>query len=267
MDLTRRQTALLAVAAWFVALFLMLPGFVTVPVALNDTRFMTMPQERLSLQHFRTLFTDAGWLSSFFDSGSIAITTTLLACMLGTLCAIGIWRAGGRIAALSAVIVVAPMIMPPIVSALAMYRLWVVLYLYDTWVGVVVAHTILALPYVVITVSTSLALVDPRLEQAARSLGASPWRSAFGVILPNIRGGVFAGAIFAFIISWDEIVVTLFISTRAVYTLPRRIWDGIRENFDPTVAAVAVVLMVMTMVGVGLAMVYSRRRRGPDSAH
>ncbi len=141
-----------------------------------------------------------------------------------------------------------------------MYRMWVQLNLYDTWIGVVIAHTIIALPYVVVTVSTSLALVDPRLEQAARSLGASPWRSAFEIILPNIRSGVLTGAVFAFIISWDEIVVTLFISTRAVYTLPRRMWDGIRENVDPTVAAVAVVLMAATVIGVAIAMAATSRK-------
>ncbi|QPC44111.1 ABC transporter permease [Kaustia mangrovi] len=267
MELSARARRLVAAAAWLVALFLMLPGFVTIPVALNDTRFMAMPKDGLSLRHFETLFTDAGWLSSFADSATIAASATVLAVFLGTLCAIGLWRIGGRIGAICGAIAVTPMIMPPVVSALAMYRLWVELYLYDTWPGVVIAHTIIALPYVVITASTSLALVDPRLEQAARSLGASPWRSAFEIILPNIRGGVLTGAIFAFIISWDEIVVTLFVSTRAVYTLPRRMWDGIRENVDPTVAAVAVVLMVMTTLAVGIAMAYSGRKaaRGGES--
>jgi len=133
---------------------------------------------------------------------------------------------------------------------------------------VVIAHTIIALPYVVITVTTSLALLDSRLEQAARSLGASPLRTLRDVILPNIKGGVVTGAVFAFIISWDEIVVTLFISTRAVYTLPRRMWDGIRENIDPTVAAVASLLMAATVIGVVFALIYSvRKARAQARSH
>ncbi|MBY8978084.1 ABC transporter permease [Rhodobacteraceae bacterium NNCM2] len=261
MELSNRALRLVAICAWVVVLFLLLPGFVTVPVALNDSRFMQLPQETLSLQHFETLLNDSGWHKSFFDSVTIALVAMVVACSLGTFCALGVWRLGGRIAAIFLVIAMTPMILPPVVGALAMYRLWVRLDLYDTLPGVILAHSIIALPYVVTTVSTSLALLDPRLEQAARSLGASPWRAAIDVLLPNIRGGVIAGAIFAFIISWDEIVVTLFISTRAVYTLPRRMWDGIRENVDPTVAAVAVVLMAITMLGVAIVMLHTRLRR------
>ena len=132
--------------------------------------------------------------------------------------------------------------------------------LYDTWAGVVLAHTILAIPYVIIAVTTSLSLLDARLEQAARSLGATPLRTMVDVILPNIRTGVATAAVFAFVVSWDEIVVTLFVSSRAVYTLPRRMWDGIRESVDPTVAAVAVVLMALTALGVLAAIVVTLRR-------
>ncbi|GMG81585.1 ABC transporter permease [Paralimibaculum aggregatum] len=261
MDLSDRARRRIALAAWVVVLFLLLPGFVTLPVALNDSRFMQLPQGSLSLRHFEALLTDSGWHQSFLDSFTIALAAMAIACAFGTFCALGVWRLGGRIAAVVLVIAMTPMILPPVVSALAMYRVWVQLDLYDSWAGVVIAHAIIALPYVVTTVSTSLALLDARLEQAARSLGATPWRAAIDVLLPNIRGGVISGAVFAFIISWDEIVVTLFISTRAVYTLPRRMWDGIRENVDPTVAAVAVVLMAITILGVAIVMIHSRLRR------
>ncbi len=261
MELSRRALRIVAIGAWIVVLFLLLPGFVTLPVALNDSRFMQLPQETLSLRHFEALLNDSGWHQSFLDSATIALAATVIACSVGTFCALGVWRLGGRVAAVTLVIAMTPMILPPVVGALAMYRLWVQLDLYDTWPGVVLAHSIVALPYVVTTVSTSLAMLDPRLEQAARSVGATPWRAALDVLLPNVRGGVISGAVFAFIISWDEIVVTLFISTRAVYTLPRRMWDGIRENVDPTVAAVAVVLMAMTVIGVAIVMIHSRLRR------
>ena len=123
--------------------------------------------------------------------------------------------------------------MPTIVSALAFYRIFVDLRLLDSLPGVILAHAVLSVPYVVITVSTSLANFDLRLEQAARNLGASLGQTLRYVILPCIAPGVLSGAVFAFIQSWDEIVVTLFITSLKVFTLPRRMWDGIREQADP----------------------------------
>ena len=141
------------------------------------------------------------------------------------------------------------------------YRVWVALGLYDTWLGVVIAHTILALPFVVIAVSTALSMLDPRLEQASRSLGAAPLTTLLRVIVPNIKAGLITAAVFAFIVSWDEIVVTLFVANRVVYTLPRRMWDGMRENVDPTVAAVATLMIALTLVIVGCVSFTQQRRR------
>jgi putative spermidine/putrescine transport system permease protein len=246
-------------AAWLTGLFLLLPGLITIPVSLNDSRFIAMPQQTLSLRHFEALLSGT-WLSSMGESAIIALVTTAVSVLLGTACAIGMWRLSGQLAMIISALVLAPMILPAIVSGLALYRMWVVLGLYDTWAGVIIAHTIIALPFVVITVTTSLSMMDPRLEQASRSLGASPRTTALRVILPNIQGGVLTGAVFAFITSWDEIVVTLFVSTRAVYTLPRRMWDGIRENIDPTVAAVATVLIAATTIVIAGALIQMLRQ-------
>ena len=148
---------------------------------------------------------------------------------------------------------------------MAFYRLMVPLGLIDTYVGLILAHSVLAAPLVLITVSTSLAGFDPRLEQASRNLGASGWTTMWRVILPSIRPGVLAGAIFAFIASWDEIVVTLFLSKFSVYTLPRRMWNGIRENTDPTVAAAAVVLIAITLIFFLIQALNARRSRHTSS--
>jgi putative spermidine/putrescine transport system permease protein len=149
---------------------------------------------------------------------------------------------------------------PPIISAMAFYRWWVPLGLIDSYLGIILAHTILAIPMVLITVSASLANFDLRLEQASRSLGASVATTVWRIILPVIRPGILAGAVFAFILSWDEIVVTLFISKFSVFTLPRRLWNGMRENTDPTVAAAAVVLICITLIALAVFAVISRRR-------
>jgi putative spermidine/putrescine transport system permease protein len=260
MNPSLRSRLLLFSAAWLVALFLVLPGLVSIPVSLNDSRFIAMPQGSLSLRHFEDLFSGGGWLDSMGQSAIIAIIVTILSVAIGTACAIGLWRLSGTLAVLISALVLTPMILPAIVSGLALYRMWVMLGLYDSWTGVIIAHVILAVPFVVITVTTSLSMIDARLEQASRSLGASPRTTALRIILPNIKGGVLTGAVFAFITSWDEIVVTLFVSSRTVYTLPRRMWDGIRENIDPTVAAVATVLIAATTIVVAGALLQALRR-------
>lgn len=261
MTLPPAARAVVFALAWTIALFLLLPGFVTIPVSLNDSRFVALPDGALSLRHFVTLFSDGAWLASIGDSLGVAAAATVVATLIGTTCAYGLWRATAGVAAVVGAVALAPMILPPIVTALALYRAWVTLGIYDTWIGVVLAHAILAVPYVVITVGTTLAGFDPKLEQAARSLGASSLRAMVEIVVPNIRAGVATGAVFAFIVSWDEIVVTLFVSSRAVYTLPRKMWDGIRENVDPTVAAVATTLILVTAIGVVVALVVAARRR------
>jgi putative spermidine/putrescine transport system permease protein len=152
-----------------------------------------------------------------------------------------------------------PIIVPSIVHALGFYRMWIDLRLLDTFTGVVLVHVVTGFPYVVITVSTTLATFDPRLEQAARNLGASMSQTLRLVIVPCIIPGILAGAVFAFVHSWDELVVLLFITSRKLYLLPRAIWAGINENVDPTIAAVATVLMLATLAGLVLERVLRRR--------
>jgi putative spermidine/putrescine transport system permease protein len=127
--------------------------------------------------------------------------------------------------------------------------MWIDLDLLDSFPGVILAHTITSIPYVVITVSASLASLDVRLEQAARSLGASLAQTLRMVIVPNIMPGMLSGAVFAFVHAWDEIVVLLFITSRHVYLLSRAIWDGVNENVDPTIAAIATVMILLTFGG------------------
>ncbi|HCW86383.1 MAG: ABC transporter permease [Paracoccaceae bacterium] len=247
------------VGAWVLLLFLVTPALIAIPVSLTPKRFLSMPSGELSLRHFQKLFTSEEWLSSFFQSGVIAISTSVLATTLGTLCAIGLWRVSSKYSELVRAFLLLPLIIPQIISAMAFYRLWIPLGLLDSYVGLILAHTILAAPMVLITVSASLATFDPKLEQASKNLGASNWTTMRMVILPSIKPGVFAGALFAFILSWDEIVVTLFISKFSVYTLPRRMWNGIRENTDPTVAAAAVVLIAITFIAFVIFAIQSRR--------
>lgn len=242
-----RHGSVLAMA-WTALLFLVMPMFVIVPVSLTPHRYLSLPDDEISFRHFVNMFTNEAWLSSIGDSLIVAISATVVAVLLGTLCAIGCWRLATRGSEMVRMLMLTPIIVPPIVHALGFYKVWVDLGLLDSYLGVILAHVLIGMPFVVITVSAALVNFDVQLEQAARNLGASMAQTVRMVIIPSIMPGVISGAIFAFIMSWDEIVVVLFITSRAVYTLPRKMWDGIQENYDPTIAAVATVLILVTFI-------------------
>jgi putative spermidine/putrescine transport system permease protein len=246
--------------AWAVLLYLLLPLLVVAPMSLTPQRFLIMPEDEISFRHYVNLATNPKWSDAIGQSIVIALASTTIALGTGTLAAIGLWRLASRFAETLRAFVLLPIIVPPIVSGLAFFRVFVDLGILDTMLGVILAHSVLAAPFVVITVSTSLAGFDLKLEQAARNLGATVGQSLRLIILPNIVPGVVSGALFAFILSWDEIVVTLFVSKLNVFTLPRRMWDGIRDQADPTIAACATSLILLTVVGVVGWTVWSMRR-------
>jgi putative spermidine/putrescine transport system permease protein len=234
--------------AWGTVFYLLLPITIVIPVSLTDQRYLSLPQEGLSLQHYARLLGSEAWLSAIGQSLWIALGATAVSVVAGTLCAIGCWRIGRRSSELVRVLMLLPLIIPSIVYAIGLYRWFGWLDLLDRMLGVTLAHGVTGIPYVVITVSTALAAFDPRLEQAARGMGANLGQTLRWVILPRIMPGILSGGIFAFIHSWDELVMVLFIASRQVVTLPRKIWDGINENLDPTMAAVAVLLILFTVL-------------------
>lgn len=248
MHASFRPSLVLTLTVWCALLFLIAPAFVVVPVSLTPQTYLSFPQDGLSLRHYATLVTDPAWLRSCLQSLLIAFLATGLATAVGTAAAIGATKIIGKAATVVHALALLPLIVPPVISALAFYRGWVAVGLFDTWTGTVLAHGILAIPYVFVTVSSSLSRLDPAYEMAARNLGASWSVAHLRVVLPILRPGILAGAVFAFVMSWDELVVTIFITSRSIFTLPRRMWDGIRENIDPTIAAVATVLILVSLL-------------------
>lgn len=246
--------------AWLMVCFLVLPISIVFAVSLSDQPYLSMPKDSLSLQNYRSLIGSPEWLASIWQSFVIAALSTAIAGVAGTLCAIGCWRISSRLSNFVRLFMLLPIIVPTIVYALGIYQLWADLGLLDTYTGLVIAHAVTGLPYVVITVSTALAGLDPRLEQAALGLGARLGQTLWLVILPLIRPGVVSGLIFAFIHSWDELLVTLFIAGRRVFTLPRRMWDGINESLDPVMAAVAALLVLCTVALLAGDLLLRRRR-------
>ena len=252
-------THLSRTGAWLVICFLLLPITVIIPISLTDRPYLSLPADSLSLQYFLNLFTSADWLLSFGQSFIIAVCAMAIAGVTGTLAAIGCWRLGGRVGDTMRLVMLVPIIIPSVVYALGIYRTYVELGLLGTYTGVIIAHAVTGIPYVAILVSAALADFDIRLEQAARSLGAGMLQSIALVLLPIIRPAIASGAIFAFIHSWDELLLVLFIGGRAIFTLPRRIWDGINDTLDPTMASVAVVLVLITCLMLALDLALRRR--------
>ncbi|MEM7747246.1 MAG: ABC transporter permease [Pseudomonadota bacterium] len=245
-DLGRSPLAFSRIVAWLTVCFLVLPIVIIAPVSFTSKRYLSWPGADWSLRHYESLIGENGWVGSIGDSLIVAISSALLALILGTLFAVGNWRLNHPFTRNLRILMLLPMIVPPIVHAVAFYEAWATLDLLDTYLGLVLVHTMKALPFVVLSVSASLVNLDPRLEQASRSLGANARQTLLYVVLPQVRPGMIAGAIFAFITSWDEIIVAIFITSRQVQTLPKRIWDGIFDNVDPAIAAIGTIMIVLT---------------------
>jgi putative spermidine/putrescine transport system permease protein len=247
--------AVLASFAGLVSLFLVLPSVIVVPMSFNADNLLRFPPQGFSLVWYQTYLAQEDWRTATLNSLAIALATTVLATALGTLAALALIR--GRIALRSLYIylMLTPMIVPPIVSAVSMYGVFAGLKLVGTLPGMVLAHTVLALPFVVINVAAVLQRMDWRVEQAARSLGASALSAFFLVTLPLIRPGIVVAAIFAFITSFDEVVVALYISGSSAMTLPVQMWSGLRFEINPVVAAVSTLLLgisIVSLFGIGL---------------
>ncbi|MGF1640043.1 MAG: ABC transporter permease [Rhodospirillales bacterium] len=224
--------------------FLVLPIFAIVPLSFNAGSFLTYPLDGLSLRWYEEVFTTERWLRALRNSLIVAVPATLLATGLGTLAALGLATARFRGRGLLTGLLISPMVVPLIISAVGMYFFFAPLGLTNSFLGLILAHTALGAPFVLVTVSATLAGFDHSLIRAAASLGAPPPVVFFRVIVPLILPGLVSGALFAFATSFDEVVVVLFVGGPGQRTLPREIFDGIREHVTPAITAVASLLIL-----------------------
>jgi putative spermidine/putrescine transport system permease protein len=240
--------------AGIVAIFLLAPLISVVPISLTPARFLTMPKGELSLIHYRELIDNPDWASSILLSLRIGIASSAIATFLALAFALGVWMFNPRFSALLVGFVLLPMVVPPVVSAMTLYFFLTSLSQvsgaigYDTWFGVTLAHVVMITPFAVVLILVALAQIDRRIDLAARGLGATVLQRVFEVILPNIRFGVLTAALLTFVLSWDEIGVTLFVTSVNAITLPRLMWMGVHDNIDPAIAAISVVLIVITTI-------------------
>jgi putative spermidine/putrescine transport system permease protein len=228
--------------------FLMVPILVVIPLSFNDGQFLTYPLQGFSLRWYEEFFASDAWQRALKNSFIIGIASTLLSTALGTLASLGLTRADFRGKGLVMAVLLSPMIVPLVITGVGLYFFFAPMGLTASYTGLILAHTALAAPFVVITVTATLKGFDVNLARASASLGANPVTTFFKVILPLIAPGVASGGLFAFATSFDEVVVVLMIAGPEQRTLPREMFSGIRENISPTITAVATVMIAVSVV-------------------
>ena len=247
------------IVAGLVLAFLVLPTLVIAPLSFNEGKYFTYPIESFSLKWYSEVLFSERWTHAFRNSFIVAIVSTLIATVIGTMASLGILGLPIRLRNSLLLILLSPMVIPIIVFAVGFFYFTVLLGMVYTLTALVWAHVVLAVPFVVIVVSASLERFDTSLIRAAYSLGASPITAFRRITLPLIAPGVMTGAIFAFVTSWDEIVVALFVAGGPEnHTLPRRLWSGLREELSPAIIAAATVLSVLSII---LMIIVERLRR------
>ncbi len=234
--------------------FLIAPIVVIIPLSFNAVPYFTFTKEMLafdpagySMQWYEDFFTNLNWQGAVKNSFIIAIFATLISTSLGTVAALGLSRTIMPFRSLIMGILISPMIVPLIISAAGMYFFYTKVGLASTHLGVILAHAALGTPFVVITVTATLVGFDHSLTRAAASLGADGTTTFFKVTMPLILPGVISGALFAFITSFDEVVVVLFVGSFEQRTIPWQMFSGIREQISPTILAVATLLVIVSI--------------------
>ena len=219
--------------------------------------------EGFSLRWYGEIFGDSPisilWQRSIVNSVIVAVSATILATSLGTLAALGLTRANFPFKGIIMGILISPIVVPIVVTAIGMFYFYAQIGLASTLLGIILAHTALGVPFVVITVSATLAGFDHNMLRAGAVLGANPMRVFRKITLPIITPGVASGGLFAFATSWDEVVVVLFLASTEQHTVPRRMWSGIRELLSPTIIAAATLLIIVS-IALMLSMEALRRR-------
>ena len=266
---TPRRVVLLVIGC-LVALFLLAPVIVNIPIGLTSENSLSWPPRGYSFRWFENIIDDPGWSSSLVLSVIVAAGTACLSIAVGVPTALGLVRGrfpGQRIVA---GLMMAPLLVPTIIIAIGMYFVWTLGWqvgpfaiggdLIGTIPGYILAHTAIASPYVVILVGVSLGNFDRELELAARGLGASPWRAFRRITVPLILPAIVGGGLLAFLTSWDEPLIALFLAQPGQETLPVRMFTAAKEAVDPTVAAVSTVVSATTVVVLGVLTLLRRRR-------
>lgn len=244
-----------------VLIFLIVPTLIVIPLSFSPTSIMQFPPESLSLQWYEKYWNQRGWVSATWNSFIIATITPFIAVPIGSLAAYALVRGTFIGRKTISFFMLLPIIVPTLVTAIAVFKVFSQYKLSGTIPGFVIAHSVLAVPFVVTIMTATLKGVDPQLENAAMTLGANRLKTVGLVTLPIAAPGLMASALFAFLISFDELIVAIFLSSPVLNTLPKKLWDGIRLELDPTLAAVSSILVVVSLIVLAIAGYFMQRAR------
>ena len=241
--------------------FLLAPSLLVVPMSFSDSRFLEFPPREYGVRWYENYLFSVEWMGATRISFLAAFLTVMLATPVGTAAAYALHVSGIRFAQVLQLALTTPIMVPVILIAIGVFFLYAKLGLNNTVPGLVLAHSMLALPFVLITVSAGLKTYDMNQEMVARSLGASRLKAFLTVTLPQIRFSIISGALLAFITSLDEVVVALFISGGENATLTRRMFNALRDEIDPTIAAISTILIAVSVLALVLAQILGQQRQ------
>lgn len=241
--------------AFLVLAFLMFPILIIIPLSFNVEPYFSFTEGMLrfdpaaySLRWYEQIFTEQRWLLAIRNSFIIGIAAALLATVLGTIAAVGLASPVMPFKRLITALLLSPMIVPVIIIAAGMFFFYTKFNLVSTHLGLIIAHAALGTPFVIITVTATLAGFDRGLYHAAIGMGASPLKAFWDIVIPLIRPGVISGGLFAFVTSFDEVVIVLFLAGPEQRTIPRQMFSGLREQINPTILAVATLLILVSVL-------------------
>ncbi len=252
-----RRLWLYAISA-LVLIFLVVPTLLVIPMSFSSSQYLEFPPREWSLRWYRNYFDSRAWMQATATSFKAAALTALVATPLGTLAAYGLATSRFRAARALHVLLISPMIVPVILIGIAVFYVYVKIKLNNSLAGLVLAHSMLAVPLVLIVVTSALAQFDRNQEMVARSLGASRPYAFVTVTLPQIRFAVISGALLSFLTSFDEVIVALFVSGGANSTLTRNMFLALRDQIDPTIAAISTLMIAVTSLLFVLAQVFGK---------
>lgn len=261
LDTDRRLSWFTKVMVVLVGVYLVIPTLIVIPLSFTDRPSFAFPPQGWSVRYYRTFLTEPVWRDALLTSVKLGLAVMVVATLLGTAAAVALVRGRFPGKAFLNGLLLAPMIVPVIVIAVATFGVFLRWQLVGSFTGFLLAHTVLALPFVIVTVSSALRTFDDRLELAAASLGAPPLTRLRRVTLPLVLPGVLSGAVFAFVTSFDEVVVALYLQSPQMRTLPVRMYTSVTSETDPTIAAASTLVLVVTTLLILLPQVIRRGDR------
>jgi ABC-type spermidine/putrescine transport system permease subunit II len=231
-----------------VLLFMILPNFVVFPISFSSATYLEFPPKEYSLRWYNDYFSRSEWIAATITSFKVAIAVTFISVSLGSLAAYGLVRGKFPGKDFFNSVIIAPMVAPILVTGVSIFMFFTKFGLNGTLPGFIIAHTVMATPFVVIVMTASLRGVSTTLEQAAMNLGANRFTTLRRVVFPIALPGMVSSGLFAFLISFDELIIAIFISSPLVCTLPKKLWDGVRTEITPTIAAVSTILILLSVI-------------------